>query len=173
MYDNFPRPDFINKEIQDKTPDEDLIWVILGYVSKEFKDGEKPDDLFSRLPRGCELVSYTLNILNAQVSNGGFNQFFYNGHEDAIPKLLECLLTFKAYKHKQIFEKAITVYNEEKQNIKLQNLYLEGTLEAFSSSYELTHLNDLDDEWYKLEQDLFNLINKFIRENFDLFVTKK
>jgi hypothetical protein len=172
MYTNIPLPNSINTEFLGKTPDEDLIWVILGYIAKEFKDGENPDDLFNRLPKDYELVSYTLNVLNAQISNGGFNQFFYNGYENSIPKLPEYLSTFKAYKHKHIFEKAITIYNEEKQNLELQNLHSKRTLEAFSVSYKLTHLNDLDDEWCDLEQELFNLINKYIRENSDIFVTK-
>jgi len=172
MLPNIPLPDFIDKEFLTRTPDKDLILVVLGYIAKEWKDGEKPDDLFNRLPKGFELVSYTLNVLNAQISNGGFNQFFYNGYGEDIPKLLEYLSEIKAHKHLDILEKAIAIYNAEKQNLELQNLYSSKTLETFSASYKLTNLNDLDDEWYNIEQELFDSIVRYIRENPELFVTK-
>jgi hypothetical protein len=173
MFANIPTPSVIDQELIDKTPDRDLIWVILEYIAKEYKESKKTDNFFSHLPKGFELVSYTLNVLNAQISNGGFNQLFYNGHEINIPKFLEFLSTLKADKHIVILQKAVTIYKQEKQNLELQKLYSSKTLEAFSASYELTHLNDLDDEWSNIEEDLFDSIAHYIRENPELFVTKQ
>ncbi|MEP6895997.1 MAG: DUF4375 domain-containing protein [Chloroflexota bacterium] len=172
MFKNINLPTSMTKEFIDKISDTELIMVMLGYIAREFKDGEEPQDFFSRLPKGYKYISYVLNILDAQISNGGFNQFFFNDYEETIPEQLEALTLFKANKHKNIFEQAIKIYQEEKQNSELQTLYKKKALEAFSASYEITKLNSLDDKWYALEKELDRLIIKFIRNNPNLFVAQ-
>lgn len=172
MYSKVKIPDFIDKEIIEKTADQDLIWLILGFISKEFKDTKSWSKLFNSLPKGFELVSCTLSILDAQVGNGGFNQFFYNGYKESTPKLIKFLSTLGAVKHLDILNKAIILHDQEKTNLESQKLYSDKSLETFFASYKLTHLNNLDDEWYSIEKELIGLIIKYIRENPEQFITK-
>jgi len=171
MFKNIPLPESITKEFIDTTSDAKLILVILSYIAREFREENDPQGIFSRLPKGYKHVSYVLNILNAQIFNGGFNQFFFNGYDTTIAEQLDALTLFKADKHKAIFERAIKIYEEEKQNNVLQELYNENSRKAFGASYEATKLNSLDDEWYAIEKELDLLIIKFIRSNPNLFVT--
>lgn len=120
MFKNIPLPESMTKDFIDTTPDTKLTLVILSYIAREFREGDDPEELFSRLPKGYKYVSYVLNILNAQIFNGGFNQFFFNGYDATIAEQLEALALFKADKHKAIFERAIKIYEEEKQNNILQ-----------------------------------------------------
>ncbi len=73
-----------------------------------------------------------------------------------------------AIKNAKLMERAVAIAIEE---IPVMNNFREqGTLEAFSDSYKHTKLNDLDDEFYKCEEDLIELRVKYIRDNPELFI---
>ena len=52
----------------------------------------------------------------------------------------------------------------------MSKYYEEGTLEAFSESYEHTQLNELDHEFYNCSEDLSVLRIAYIRQNPTLFI---
>jgi len=57
------------------------------------------------------------------------------------------------------------IFETEKRNPELQNLYAQGTAQAFSETYQLTELNECDNEFSELEGQLSELKIQYIRSN--------
>ena len=143
----------LSLEILATIPDDKIEQAILDYIDTKVSDFHSEFEIVSNMSKGFQMVESTLS-LEAQVNNGGFNQFFYN----------------PSGQYYEIVQKAIETYIREKENHELQNLYLQRTLEGFSESYKLTSLGEWDEKFYALGERLTELRLKFIRSNLQLFV---
>jgi hypothetical protein len=115
-----------------------------GTFGEYFEDTEKDKIL-------CEIFS--VGIMEGDVYNGGFDQFFEN-FEDLILPALNGLQKINAPKHHNLLKRAYEMYiNQKDEFVNKRNV----------------NLNDLDDEFYELE-DLAPFRQKFIRENIDMFL---
>jgi hypothetical protein len=108
-------------------------------------------------------------LLEAEVNNGGFSQFYYNSSGQLADLGEEAFKTIGASKFADLVGHAHVVYNEIKDDLKKYN---DGTIESVSKSYEGNPLNDFDNKFYKLyKEELLNEIKiRFIRENIKEFV---
>ena len=171
-FKNRPVYEKLTQEIIDSTMDDDLVQVVF-------------DNLISKLPedytKECEIVSdwnqarktiYFIWLLEAEVNNGGFNQFYFNPSGQFYNFIPEALLKVNAKLFADLTEKANKVYESENEKITEKQ---DGTLEGFSESYENNPLNSFDDEFYNLyeKEDLMKLQVEYIRENSKEFIEKK
>jgi hypothetical protein len=108
--------------------------------------------------------------VDAEVNNGGLNQYFYNPSGKFRVEALAGYKLIAATEHEKLMAEAIKVYNSIEGKLKQQQE--KGTLKAFSDSYKDNPLNKLDDQFYKLKEDVSALRVKFIREHADLFVSE-
>jgi len=79
-------------------------------------------------------------------------------------------LEIGAVKHAELIKRAVDIFNDElDMQLKMREI---GTIEAFSESYELTKLNEIDNIFYSIDENLSELRIKYIRKNTKKFIMK-
>ena len=119
------------------------------------------------LSKGQKAI-YVTWILEGEVNNGGFNQFYFNSSAQLADFAEDTFITVGAHKLADLVREANLTYDLVKNDLEKYN---DGTLESFSKSYEGNPLNDLDDKFYELAEvePLSNLRIKYIRSNIEEF----
>ncbi|HMG93664.1 MAG TPA: DMP19 family protein [Chryseolinea sp.] len=122
------------------------------------------------LEKGQKAI-YVTWILEAEVNNGGFNQFYYNSSGQFADLSGEAFTTIGATKFAKLVNQANLVYDSIKDDLAKND---DGTIESFTKSYEGNPLNDLDTKFYELEKEehLSELRIKYIRDNIKEFVNE-
>lgn len=106
--------------------------------------------------------------LEAEVNNGGFNQYFWNSAGQFSGTLVESLKFFDATKHAELVSEALAVRDAEASA--MAEFKRAGTLEAFSESYKHSKLGVIDEKFFKTQEKLSALRIAKIRTNPELFV---
>lgn len=109
---------------------------------------EIPDDLYST----PEQVFLTLAILEVEVNNGGFDQFFFNTNDSNNDNLVDFAETVKAFDIAAICEQALAIHD----------LQLE-------EEEEMKRLNDCDTAFYASKDNLTQLLVQYARETKEFF----
>ncbi len=134
---------------------EHVMWKIGNAYDRE-------REIVLSLPRALRAVHTTFEV-ECEVMNGGFNQYFWNSSGKLAAEALEDYRLIGATKHAAIMAKAIEIHTREEA--KMAKFQKEGTVEAFSESYQETELNKLDMEFYELKEDVRALRVKYVREH--------
>ena len=151
--------------------DENLEQAIIDNIQTKFKrDFSNEEDIVRSLSAGQQAI-YVTWILEAEVNNGGFNQFYFNSSGQLADLGENAFKTIGAIQFADLVRQANTIYDETKADLEKYN---DGTIESFSKSYDQNPLNDLDDKFYKLYEDepLSQIKVKYIRENVNEFATE-
>lgn len=129
--------------------------------------GLNEKDAVAVLSKGQKAI-YVTWILEGEVNNGGFNQFYFNSSGQLADFAEDAFITVGAHKLADLVREANLTYDLVKNDLEKYN---DGTLESFSKSYEGNPLNDLDDKFYELAEvePLSNLRIKYIRSNIEEF----
>jgi len=142
--------------------DADVEQAVMDYAcSKLDADYDREVDIVRALPYGIRAV-YLTWVVEAEVNNGGFNQYYYNTDGIFASEAVEAFEYFGAARHASLLREANAVRATEADV--MAEFKALGTLEAFSESYEHSQLGPLDDRFYKLEEDLSQLRIARIRE---------
>ncbi len=117
------------------------------------------------MPRKQKVV-YTVAILDEQVNNGGFNQYFTNGYGQFAVETIDCLKSIRAFKIMAFLEKAYVKINKDGlENSIFRKKLIEGNINELYESDSLDdYLGKLDNEYYKYEDDLGALLGNFLRD---------
>lgn len=168
-FQNRPMYTKLTKEIIDSTPDNVLEQLVFDTISQIIGDsGEEELDAVKNLNTG-QRAFYSVWLVEAEVNNGGFNQFYENQSGIFAETAVEGFRTFGAIKFADLMERANKLYSSIKLDIKKK---LDGSLESFSESYKDNPLNDLDTEFYALysEENLNELRISYIRSHVNEFI---
>lgn len=163
-FENRKKYSVIDENILSTIEDENLIQAIFDYISEQvIKDDWKNEYVkVKQLPIGFQHI-YALWQLEAEVNNGGFNQFFYNPSGQYAEEAYQGAIAIGAKRLAEIIKNAVDTLMEEKElHLKTRKA---GTLEAFSESYKETKLGKWDDEFYKYSDNIQNLEIKYIHNN--------
>jgi hypothetical protein len=161
----------LTADIIGKTKDEELEQVVVDDIQVNvLNDGSEDRERVASLTPGQRAV-YVTWMVEAEVNNGGFNQFYYNSSGQLADFGEESFKAIGAPKLADLVHEANTIYAEIKDDLEKYN---DGTVEGFSKSYENNPLNRLDSKFYKLyeEEPVGSLRVKFIRDNVNQFVGK-
>src|SRR3990172_11679714 len=80
-------------------PDDELERAIVGYVLMKLEGrSEKEEEILRGLPAGMQVVYHTW-LLEAEVNNGGFNQYFWNSPGRFAQAALQGLRRLGAARH--------------------------------------------------------------------------
>ena len=139
----------------------DFGWFILEPISKFVKDKDHEIEKGKSLSYGQKSLYYWWYV-DAEVTNGGFVQFYYNGYGHYVPTILKSLEYIGDKKMFQLIQRAENIYQKNKKIIgKAREKDLFG-----SDLYEkLREMSALDDEYYKLNEKTMTKIEKYIRKN--------
>ena len=130
------------------------------------RSGKTEREVLNTLPDGFRAV-YATWWVEAEVNNGGFNQYFWNSAGAFAHDAVDGFDLIGAPALARLTERAIAI--RAKDEARMAAFEQRDTIEAFSESYEGNPLNELDDEFYKLEHDLSQTRQRFIRKNPELF----
>jgi hypothetical protein len=118
------------------------------------------------LPAGTRAI-YTTFLVDAEVNNGGFNQFFYNPSGEFAGHALAGYELLGAEEYAAIMRAAIATRESERE--RMAQFYDAGTLEAMSQSYEHTELGEVDQRYYSLGDRIYEIWATFVHERAELF----
>lgn len=153
-------------ELLRSLPDRDLPAAVQDYVFEQIGDEVKREvKVLASLPPGMVAV-HTALILDDQVKNGGFNQFFWNCSHQRVIQALDGLEFLGATAHAQLLGEAMDLAGAQRD--RLLPYHLEGSVEAFSGSYQEEVFAELDQRYYALPE-LDDLIAKVIRQHPERF----
>lgn len=157
-------------ETIDITPDSLLVGLIFDHISGSLPN-DPQQELASvlSLPKPQQAV-YMIWWLEAEVNNGGFNQYYYNSSGQFAKYIPEALKLIGANQFATLTQAANSVYEREKEHITKDQ---DGTTEGFSKSYDNNPLEKFDEQYYALKEPLMELQIAFIRKNKEAFVNKK
>lgn len=169
FWQNRPDNERINADTLAGIPDDQLPWVLFDFIwYKVGDDYRRTPDVLAELPVGFQVI-YHLFVLDGEIGNGGFNQYFFNGLNRSAKQQREALKMIEADDYQKIFSEAFKIFENEKKNAELQNLYDDRTIESFFSTYDITELGRCDEDWYALDKKLDSLLVRFIRSHPELF----
>ena len=161
----------LSVEILQTIPDDKLEQAIIDYISTKIENYQTELSDVSNLPPGFQMV-YSTWVLEGEVNNGGFNQFFFNPSGQFAEMALRSLELIGATDYSELVRRAIDTHQLEMQNPALQDLYEQATRKAFSESYKLSGLGDCDDAFYELNDRLSELRVSYVRSHPEDFVGK-
>jgi hypothetical protein len=104
--------------------------------------------------------------LESQVNNGGFQLFFYNYSGDFSLETLVALETIGATKTTEMLRKAIQLFPAP--GVAMDTQMRRGILDKIDKSI-LEQWYHLDDEYFQCEDNIEELLLKFVRENKEAF----
>jgi len=113
------------------------------------------------------IAVYVTFWVEAEVNNGGFNQYFWNSSGQFGLEAIEGFREIGAAACADLMSRAVATAVAEFPE--MQKHYERGTLDAFRESYEHTQLDELDTEFYALGEGLSDLRIKYIRSHPHLF----
>lgn len=147
VHSNKPTFKVLNEKIIDTTSDDGLLEVIFNHLLARLpNDHEKDYETVMSWNKSNQAI-FMIMIFEAEVSNGGYNQFYYNSSGEFYKQLPSALKLIGAYRMGNLTQRANDIYDKEKSNIKERQ---DGTIEGFFNSYEGNPLNKFDDEFFKL-----------------------
>jgi len=170
-FKNRPIHKELTEKIIDTTSDENLLEVVFDNLSEKLPaDYEKEYEMVISWNKARQAI-YMIWALEAEVHNGGYNQFYFNSSGQFYKDLPDALKLVGADKFADLTKRANETF--EKENPKITQ-HQDGTLEGFSKSYDDNPLNKFDDEFYALynTENLQQIQVNFIRKNKKDFIDK-
>ena len=170
-FKNRPIHKELTEQIIDTTADENLLQVVFDNLSeKQTTDYEKEYETVMSWNKSRQAI-YMIWALEAEVNNGGYNQFYSNSSGQFYKHLSDALKLVGANKFADLTKRANETF--EKENPKITQ-HQDGTLEGFSKSYDDNPLNKFDDEFYDLykTENLQQVQVDFIRKHKTEFTDK-
>ena len=162
--------EFTEQDIDTISDDKILQSVFDNLSEKQPSDYEKEYETVMSWNEARQAI-YIIWILEAEVNNGGFNQFYFNSSGQFYKRLPGALKLVGADQFANLTERANQIYEENKDRLEE---FDDGTMESFSDSYKDNPLNDLDTEFYELykSENLEQIQVKFIKSNKSKFTGK-
>lgn len=140
----------------------DFGWYVLEPISEYIKDEKGELKKGNTLSYGQKALYYWWYV-DAQVTNGGFTQFYYNGYGKYVPTIIKGLKHIGDNKMAGLVNRSYDIYLKENKKIKDAR---KGGLKEFSNLYkEIEDFDELDNEYYDLNEKTMKIIEKYIRKN--------
>jgi hypothetical protein len=130
-------------------------------------DTDREVGIVRSLPSGVQAV-YTTWLVDAEVLNGGFNQYFFNVSGRFAGDALAGYELLGAEAYATVMRAAIATFEADRD--RLAPFYELHTLEAFSESYKHTDLGEVDQRYYALGDQIHNIWSDAVRTRPQLFV---
>lgn len=161
-----PRPDerfrVLTAELLHSLATDEIGHAVVHHVAHRIgEDVSRRAEIVRRLPAGVQAI-YATWLVDAEVNNGGFNQFFYNPSGELAGDALVGYELLGAEDYAAVMRAAIATRESERE--RMARFYDADTLEAFSESYRHTELNEVDQRYYALGDRIYDIWASFARE---------
>lgn len=165
--DNQLKPDF-EKSIFHNLHSWDLGWAILEPINIA-ADKEEEKTLSKRFSPGQKLL-YFFWYLDAEVTNGGFIQFYWNGNRPYLSPILDGLNLIGDQELMNLLKVVDLEYLTNKDKFPSDQNKEDGLESLYD---DLKSFDGFDTQYYKVHERTMVLIEKYIRDNPDDFVNLK
>ena len=135
--------------------------AVIDWVGRHLDSSSDAQLALESLPRGLQIF-YLSFLVEAEVMNGGFNQFFWNSSSQYAPLIEHALVELGATQASSIFREAWTVAISENAGRSESGIL---SLETFSASYNETQLNEFDASFCELAMQFPALRLNIIQAN--------
>lgn len=139
----------------------DFGWFVLEPISNFIKDRDGEITKGKSLSYGQKALYYWWYV-DAQVTNGGFVQFYFNDYGHYVPTIIKSLEHIGDKKMADLIQRADNIYQKNK---KLIDKAREKDLFDSDLYERLEELSELDSEYYKLNEKTMTRLEKYIRKN--------
>ncbi|NRT14664.1 antitoxin component YwqK of YwqJK toxin-antitoxin module [Flavobacterium sp. 28A] len=140
----------------------DFGWFVLEPISEYIQNAKGELTKGKNLSYGQKALYYWWYV-DAQVNNGGFTQYYYNDYGKYTPTIIKGLKYIGDNKMAELVNRSYEIYLKENRKIKDARL---GGWEDFSNLYkEIKDFDDLDYEYYDLNNQTMKNIENYIRKN--------
>ena len=159
----------ITLDILDSIPDSELEQAIFDNICLAFnEDFANEFEVIQNMNIGKQAF-YSTWILEGEVNNGGFNQFYFNSSGEFAEMAEIGFSVIGAHKYAQLAKEANKTLRD---NFEWLSKFDDGTLDSFQESYKDNPLNEIDDRFYELEEKerISDLRIKYIRNNRKQFI---
>jgi hypothetical protein len=144
----------LTTEVIAAAPDAELDDLVL-----EFVDTKKPSELtgtddyawLGLLPRGVQLMWCSI-VVEGELNNGGFNQFFFNGTDALAPVAIAGFEAIGAKPFAAVVNEAIKTARKHAPEV--ARSWGQGSIDDFMGSYRDEIFKDLDDRFYALYEQV-------------------
>ena len=163
--------DSLDREVLAGISDDQVEQAILDFVCNRIgEDLDREIEVLRQHSAGI-IAIYTTMIVEAEVDNGGFNQYFWNSDGKLAELAAMGFRRIDAPPFEALMRRAISIW--EGQRLVWKIFKKVGTLSSFSESYKYTQLGKLDGEFYRLNEasSLSQCRIKYIRQNPDEFIS--
>ncbi|WP_284461225.1 DUF4375 domain-containing protein [Chryseobacterium sp.] len=112
-------------------------------------------------------ITYLTVVLENQVLNGGFHQYFANGYGQFAKEAVEALIEIGAFKKSNLLDKALQIVQDENMNdVEFRKELLNKTLKKLFVTDDLYEpLESLDDVYYDIEdEDISDLLGAYLNK---------
>jgi len=138
--------------------------AILGFNDQILSNHENWFNHVINLPEKLQVV-YTIGVLNQQVLNGGFEQYFFNPYGQFAYLTVQNLKLIDAYAIENLLDKAIIMVNKENlEPAEFGKKIFNREIDLINNfDKELNeNLEKLDKEYYSFKDDLENLMANYL-----------
>ena len=139
----------------------DFGWFVLEPLSKFVIDREHEIERGKYLSYGQKALYYWW-YLDAQVTNGGFVQFYYNGYGPYVPTIIKGLEYIGDMEMADLVKRVDKIYQKNK---KLIDKAQESDLFGGDLYDKLDEMSLFDDDYYEMNVKTMSLIEAYIRKN--------
>ena len=163
---NHLQPDF-EKSKFDTLHGWDLGWALLEpiNIAKTQNDDKELSKRFSPGQKALYFIWY----LDAEVTNGGFIQFYWNGYRKYLPAINDGLKLIGDNSMVSLINKADKEYLANKDKFAMQR-----QKDDWAPLYEnLTSFDKFDSLYYATHDEMMNLLEKYARQNPQEFIKLK
>lgn len=165
-----PRPDprfrLLSPELLASISADEIGDAVVRHVQFHLGSGADTDRLLARLSKGVRAV-YVTWVVDTEVNNGGFNQFFYNRGDRLAGEALIGYELLGAEDYADVMRAAIAIFEADRD--RLLPYYERATLEALSESYRHTELGTVDQRYYALGDRIYSIWAIAVRDHPELF----
>lgn len=169
--EQLPRPNVLNRATLEAIEDKDLDYALSWYVVEQYKDNlSKTEEIILNLPSGLR-NHYLSWLLEAEIMNGGLNQYFWNVSPSLIQRTPEALREIGATEAAKLLEAAIAQGAEESQ-MRERFKASPSLVEGFSESYKYSKLEQFDEKYMELSDRVMEKRIAYVRGHYELFLTE-
>lgn len=117
------------------------------------------------LPKDLQ-ITYLTVILENQVLNGGFHQYFVNSYGQFAKETIEALIEIGAFKKSNLLEKALNIVQDDIGDVEFRNKLINRSLNKLFVDDDLFKpLEELDDVYYDIEdEDVSDLLGEYLNK---------
>lgn len=155
------------KDFFESIPDEQLIPIVWKHLVEKKPETQTELEFLAALPKEGRWL-HLIMILDGEVRNGGFNQYFFNTEGSYAEDTIEALQKMCGTKHAEPMENALRFLREQAEEVKpagAKKRSVSEMLDTMGDAYDDLDFGDFDADWKRLEKPRNLQMARFVRTN--------